>query len=65
MEFVLYHVKPKFITWPDKFPTDRSKFQFCTTARSKVIIIFVRTVLPCLCFFFLYSAAEIMLSICF
>ena len=52
-----------------KFPADRSKFQFSTTARSKLIIIFTRTVLPCLflClgFFFLNPAAEIILSTLF
>ena len=37
---------------PIKFHADRSKFQFCTTTtRSKLTIIFTRTVLPCLCFF--------------
>ena len=51
LEFVLHHVKPKFISLPVKFPVDRSKFQFCTTARSKLIIVFTRTVLPFLCFF--------------
>ena len=50
--FVIHRGKPKFISLPVKFPADRSKFQFCTTTtRSKLIIIFTRTVLPCLCFF--------------
>ena len=39
-------------------PADRSDFQFCTTARSKLIIIFTRTVLPCLCFFFSKSTGR-------
>ena len=53
LEFVIHRGKPKFISLPVKFPADRSKFQFCTTTtRSKLIIIFTRTVLPCLCFFF-------------
>ena len=51
LEFVLSRGKPKFISLPVKFPADRSKFQFCTTTRSKLKIIFTRTVLPCLCFF--------------
>ena len=65
LEFVIDRGKPKFISLPVKFPADRSKFQFCTTTtRSKLIRIFTRTVLPCLCFF-LNPAAEIMLSILF
>ena len=40
-----------FVSYPIKFPADRSKFQFCTTARSNLIIIFTRTVLPCLLLF--------------
>ena len=51
LEFVLHRGKPKFINLPVKFPADRSKFQFRTTARSKLIIIFTRTVMPCLRFF--------------
>ena len=47
LEFDLNRVKPKFISFPVKFFADRSKFQFCTAARS--IIIFTRTLLPCLC----------------
>ena len=43
LEFVIDRGKPKFISLPVKFPADRSKFQFCTTARSKLIIIFTRT----------------------
>ena len=35
----------------------------CTTARS--IVIFMRTALSCLCFFFLNQAAEIMLNMLF
>ena len=51
LEFVIHRGKPKFISLPVKFPADRSKFQFCTTTtRSKLIRIFTRTVLPCLCF---------------
>ena len=46
-----------------KFPADRSKFQFSITAGS--MIIFTRTVLPCLCFFFLNLAAEIILNMLF
>ena len=34
LEFVIQRGKPKFITFPVKFPDDKSKFQFCTTARS-------------------------------
>ena len=33
LEFVLHRGKPKFISFPVKFPADRSKFQFYTTAR--------------------------------
>ena len=51
LEFVMHRRKPKFISLPVKFPAHRSQFQFCTTARSKLIIIFTRTVLSCLCFF--------------
>ena len=67
LEFVIHRGKNKFITLPVKFHADRSKFQFCTTTtRSKLIISFTRTVLPCLCFFFfLNPAAEIMLSMLF
>ena len=43
LEFVIHRWKPKFISSPVKFPADRSKFQFCTTARGKLIIIFTRT----------------------
>ena len=43
LEFVINRGKPKFISLPVKFPDDRSEFQFCTTARSKLIIIFTRT----------------------
>ena len=43
LEFVINRGKPKFISLPVKFPDDRSEFQFCTTARSKPIIIFTRT----------------------
>ena len=49
--FITHCGKPKFINLPVKFSAAKSKFQFCTTARSKHIIIFTRTVLPCLCFF--------------
>ena len=53
IEFVIHRGKNKFIRLPVKFHADRSKFQFCTTTtRSKLIIIFTRTVLSCLCFFF-------------
>ena len=48
LEFIIHRGKPKFINLPVKFPAARSKFQFCTTARSKHIIIFTRTVLPLL-----------------
>ena len=65
LEFVLHRGKPKFISFPVKFPADRSKFQFYTMARSKPLIIFPRTVLPCLCFFFLNPAAEIMIHMLF
>ena len=34
LEFVIQRGKPKFISFPVKFPDDKSKFQFCTTARS-------------------------------
>ena len=41
----LYTVEnPNLLVCRLKFPADRSKFQFCTTARSKLIIIFTRTV---------------------
>ena len=60
LEFVSHRGNPKFISLPVKFPDDRSKFQFCTTARS--IIISTQTVLPCLCFFFQNPTAEIMLN---
>ena len=65
LEFFIHRGKPQFISLPVKFPADRSKFQFCKTARSKFIIIFMRTVLPFLCFFFLNPAAEILLSMLF
>ena len=45
LEFVLHRGKPKFISFPVKFPADRSKFQFYTTA----LYYGPRTVLPCLC----------------
>ena len=45
--FVIHSGQPKFISLPVKFPANRSKFQFCTTIRSKLIIIFTRTVLLC------------------
>ena len=32
LEFVLHRGKPKFISLQLKFPVDKSKFQFCTTA---------------------------------
>ena len=35
LKFVLRRVRPKFISLQVKFPADRSRFQFCTTARSK------------------------------
>ena len=63
LEFVSHRGKPKFISLPVKFPADRSKFHFCTTARS--IIISTRTALPCLCFFFLNPTVEIMLNMLF
>ena len=66
LELVIHRGKNKFISLPIKFHANRSKFQFCTTTtRSKLIINFTRTVLPCLCFFFLNPAAEIMLSMLF
>ena len=43
LEFVIHRGKPKFISLPVKFPADRSKFQFCTMAQSKLIIIFTLT----------------------
>ena len=46
VEFVIHRGKPKFISLPVKFPADRSKFQFCATTRSKLIIIFMRTSFP-------------------
>ena len=46
-KFVIHSGQPKFISLPVKFPANRSKFQFCTTIRSKLIIIFTRTVLLC------------------
>ena len=50
---VLHCRKPRFLSLPVSPPIYRSKsakFQLCTTARS--IIIFMRTALPYLCFFF-------------
>ena len=64
LEFDLNRGKPKFISFPVKFFADRSKFQFCTAARS--IIIFTRTLLPCLCvLFFVNQVTEIMLDMLF
>ena len=64
LEFDLNRGKPKFISFPVKFFADRSKFQFCTAARS--IIIFTRTLLPCSCvLFFVNQVAEIMLDMLF
>ena len=60
LEFVSHRGKPKFISLQVKFPTYRSKFHFCSTARS--IIISTPTVLPYLCFFFLHPTVEIMLN---
>ena len=57
LEFILHRGKIKFIGLPVKFPADRSKFQFCTAAWS--IVIFTRTVLPCLCFYFSKSNVRI------
>ena len=37
LEFVLHRGKPKFISLPVKFPDNRSKFQFCTSAGSMII----------------------------
>ena len=65
LEFVVHRGKPKFISFPVKFPGERSKFQFYTTVRSKLIIIFPRIVLPCLYFFFLKTVAEIMIHMLF
>ena len=61
LEFVLHRGKPKFISFSVKFPADRSKFQFYTTA----LYYGPRTVMPCLCFFFLNPAAEIMIHMLF
>ena len=60
-EFVLHC--EKFISFLASPPIYRSKFQLCNTAWS--IIIFMRTALSCLCFFFLNQAAEIMLNMLF
>ena len=66
LEFVIHRGKNKFISLPVKFQADRSKCQFCTTTTlSNLIIIFTRTVLPCLCFCFLNPAAEIVLRMLF
>ena len=43
LECVINRGKPKFSSLPVKFPDDGSEFQFCTTVRSKLIIIFTRT----------------------
>ena len=48
LEFVLHRGKPKFISFPVKFPANRANFQFYTPA----LYYGPRTVLPCLCFFF-------------
>ena len=64
LEFVVHRGQPKFISFPVKFPAERSKFQFYTTVRSKLIIIFPRIVLPCL-YFFLKTVAEIMIHMLF
>ena len=37
LEFVIHCGKREFISFPVKFVADRSKFQFCTTVRSKLI----------------------------
>ena len=42
LEFVLHHGKLKFIGFPVKFPADRSKFLFCTTAWSNDNRLFCR-----------------------
>ena len=57
LEFVLHRGKPKFISFPVKFPADRSKFQFYTTARELYCRVCV--------FFFLNPAAEIMIHMLF
>ena len=61
LEFVLHRGKPKFISFSVKFPANRANFQFYTTA----LYYGPRTVLPCLCFFFLNPAAEIMIHMLF
>ena len=63
LEFVLHSGKPKFIFLPVKFPADRSKFQFCTTARGKQkILLSELNCCVCVFVFFLIPAAEIMLN---
>ena len=52
LEFVLHPGKPKFISLPVTLPADRSKFQFCTTARMKLIIIFYANCTAVFVFFF-------------
>ena len=44
LEFVLHHGKPKFIGLSVKFPAERSKFLFCTTAWSNDNRLFYRQV---------------------
>ena len=50
LEVVLHSGKPTFISLPVKFPTDRSKFQFCTTARGKQKLL-LRELCLGVCFF--------------
>ena len=52
LEFVLHRGKPKFISLPVTLPVDRSKLQFCTTARMKLIIIFYANCTAVFVFFF-------------
>ena len=65
LEFVLHRGKPKFTSLPVTLPVDRTKFQFCTTARMKLIIIFYADCTAVFVFFFLNPATEIMLNMLF
>ena len=56
LEFVWHREKPKFISFPVKFPADRSKFQFILRPENCTAV-FV--------FFFLNPAAEIMIHMLF
>ena len=64
LEFVIHREKLKFISFPVKFPADRSKFQFCTTgygpkyAHANFTVVFVF-------FSFLNPETEKMLSMLF